>query len=130
MVKIEGRRGVGRRQAWWFRNIWEWTEMQSAEQLFIVAKNKQKFAVVIANVKGTWHCIIIRSCRHLAISVYKFCCLSCSNLNGSPRIVSPSLWNLQSNSLNKWFHDIVLSVKDLLDIILCLMIVCLFRTWR
>lgn len=48
--KIEGRRGVGRKQMSWLRNIRDWTEIRSAGQLFHMAKDREAFAMMIANV--------------------------------------------------------------------------------
>lgn len=51
--KIEGRRGIGRKQASWMKNIREWTGIRNAGELFHLAENRERFAVVIANVRGT-----------------------------------------------------------------------------
>lgn len=53
MGKVEGRRGVGRKQASWLRDIREWTGIRSAEELFRLAQNRERLAQVIANVRGT-----------------------------------------------------------------------------
>lgn len=51
--KIEGRRGIGRKQMSWLKNIRDWTGIRSAEQLFRIAENREQLANVIANVRGT-----------------------------------------------------------------------------
>ena len=48
--KIEGRRGLGRKQQSWLRNIREWTGKRSVGELFPAAENRDVFARVIANV--------------------------------------------------------------------------------
>jgi len=48
--KIEGRRGVGRRQASWLRNLREWNGIRSAEQLFRLSEDRAQLAIVIAIV--------------------------------------------------------------------------------
>ncbi|XP_050512040.1 uncharacterized protein LOC126888064 [Diabrotica virgifera virgifera] len=53
MGKIEGRRGIGRKQASWLKNIREWTGIKKAEHLFRIARDRDSFAMLIANVKGT-----------------------------------------------------------------------------
>lgn len=53
MGKTEARRYVGRRQGPWLKNIRGWTGIQSAEHLFRLAKTKEEFATVIANVRDT-----------------------------------------------------------------------------
>lgn len=45
---IEGRRGTGRKQPTWLRNIPEWTGIISAEQ-----QDKTSIATVIVNVRET-----------------------------------------------------------------------------
>jgi hypothetical protein len=51
--KICGRRGPGRRQLSWLRNIREWTGIRSVEELIRIAQDREAFARVIANVGGT-----------------------------------------------------------------------------
>lgn len=51
--KIEGRRGVGRKQISWLKNIRDWTGIHSVEQLFRMAEDRDQLAIVIANVRGT-----------------------------------------------------------------------------
>jgi hypothetical protein len=51
--KIEGRRGVGRKQLFWLRNIREWTGIRSVEELFRAARDKDTFSEVKVNVGGT-----------------------------------------------------------------------------
>ena len=51
--KIEGRRGVGRRLMSWLRNIRAWTGIQTVEELIHVARDREAFAQVIANVGET-----------------------------------------------------------------------------
>ena len=48
--KIEGRRGPGRRQISWMRNIREWTGMDT-QTLIRIAENREEFALVIANLR-------------------------------------------------------------------------------
>jgi len=48
--KIEGRRGVGRRQASWLRNLREWNGIRSAEPLFRLSEDRAQLAIVIAIV--------------------------------------------------------------------------------
>lgn len=48
--KIEGKRGVGRRQASWLGNIQEWTGIRNAGQLLHMAQDREAFSMVIANV--------------------------------------------------------------------------------
>lgn len=53
--KIEGKRGVGRRQISWLRNIREWTGIRNAVDLFRVAEDRDALSAVIANVRATGH---------------------------------------------------------------------------
>lgn len=51
--KIEGRRGVGRRQMSWLRNIRQWTGIPEAGELFRLAEDRVALSTVIANVRRT-----------------------------------------------------------------------------
>ena len=51
--KIEGRRGVGRRQISWLRNIREWTGIGSVKELFRAAQDRDAYSRVIVNVGAT-----------------------------------------------------------------------------
>lgn len=51
--KIEGRRGIGRKQQSWLRNIRDWTGIRRAGELFRLAEDRTAFAMVIANVRET-----------------------------------------------------------------------------
>ncbi|CAH2233427.1 jg11608 [Pararge aegeria aegeria] len=51
MGKVVERRGVGRRKKSWLRNIREWTGIASASELFRLAKNRQKFTKLTANLR-------------------------------------------------------------------------------
>lgn len=53
--KIEGRRGPGRRQHSWLRNIRDWTGIRSVSELIRVAEDRDALAIVIANVRETGH---------------------------------------------------------------------------
>ncbi|CAH2241180.1 jg3246 [Pararge aegeria aegeria] len=50
MGRVAGRRGVGRRKKSWLRNIREWTEIASAAELFRLAKDRQEFTKLTANL--------------------------------------------------------------------------------
>ncbi|CAH2235402.1 jg5970 [Pararge aegeria aegeria] len=51
MGKVAGRRGVGHRKKSWLRNIREWTGIASAAGLFRLAKDRQKFTKLTANLR-------------------------------------------------------------------------------
>ncbi|CAH2247873.1 jg12239 [Pararge aegeria aegeria] len=51
MGKVTGRRGAGRRKKSWLRNIREWTGIASAAELFRLAKNRQEFTKLTANLR-------------------------------------------------------------------------------
>lgn len=51
--KIEGKRGVGRRQMSWLRNIRQWTGVSGAGELFRLAEDRVALSAVIANVRRT-----------------------------------------------------------------------------
>lgn len=48
--KIEGKRGVGRKQMSWLRNVRDWTGIRAAGELFRLAEDRDTFAQVVANV--------------------------------------------------------------------------------
>lgn len=48
--KIEGRRGVGRKQLSWLRNIGEWTGVRRVEDLFRSTQDRESFSRVMVNV--------------------------------------------------------------------------------
>lgn len=48
--KIEGRRGIGRKQMAWLRNIREWTGLRSIGELIHTASDREMYKHVIANV--------------------------------------------------------------------------------
>ncbi|KAI8422973.1 hypothetical protein MSG28_014063 [Choristoneura fumiferana] len=50
MGKIEGKRRVGRRKKSWLRNIREWTGIASVEELFSLARDKERYAELTANL--------------------------------------------------------------------------------
>ncbi|CAH2229684.1 jg15966 [Pararge aegeria aegeria] len=49
--KVAGRRGVGRREKSWLRNIRECTGIASPADLFHLAKNRQIFTKLTANLR-------------------------------------------------------------------------------
>uniref|UniRef100_A0A8D8QRW3 Uncharacterized protein n=1 Tax=Cacopsylla melanoneura TaxID=428564 RepID=A0A8D8QRW3_9HEMI len=49
--KIDGRRGPGRRRISWLHNLRKWTGKTSAE-LFRIAVNKVKLAMLVANIRN------------------------------------------------------------------------------
>jgi len=49
--KIEGRRGVGRKQLSWLRNIRNWTNIRTVENLVHTALDREKYANVIASIR-------------------------------------------------------------------------------
>lgn len=49
--KIDGRRGVGRKQMSWLRNIRDWTGVREAGELFRLAEDRDAFSQVVANVR-------------------------------------------------------------------------------
>ena len=51
--KIEGRRGVGRRQMSWLRNIRDWTGTNKVADLLEMTRDRDAFGRMIANVGGT-----------------------------------------------------------------------------
>lgn len=51
MGKVAGKRRVGRRKKSWLRNIREWTNISSVEQLFRLAQDRNKFAELTANLQ-------------------------------------------------------------------------------
>ena len=51
--KIEGRRGVGRKQMSWLRNIRDWTGVRRVEDLFRMARDRELLAAVVVNVGET-----------------------------------------------------------------------------
>ena len=48
--KIDGRRGVGRKQMSWARNIRQWTGLRTMEELVSAARNRDQFQHVVANI--------------------------------------------------------------------------------
>ena len=48
--KVEGRRGPGRRQCSWLRNVRDWTGLNS-QTLLRVAQDRERFANVVANLQ-------------------------------------------------------------------------------
>ena len=48
--KVEGRRGPGRRQYSWLRNVRDWTGL-SSQTLLREAQNRERFANVVANLQ-------------------------------------------------------------------------------
>lgn len=48
--KIEGRRGIGRKQASWRRNIRHWTGMHNVGVLLNAARNREGFSNIINNI--------------------------------------------------------------------------------
>jgi len=48
--KIEGRRGVGRKQLSWLRNIRNWTGIRTAGDLIHIAADREQFSTIINNV--------------------------------------------------------------------------------
>ncbi|XP_045537894.1 uncharacterized protein LOC123721881 [Papilio machaon] len=51
MGKIAGKRRVGRRKKSWLRNIREWTNIASVEDLFRLAQDRKNFAKLTANLQ-------------------------------------------------------------------------------
>ncbi|BES87340.1 Dehydrogenase [Nesidiocoris tenuis] len=51
MGKISGRRGVGRKRASWLLNIRQWTGIPRAADLFQMARDRDRFGEVIANLR-------------------------------------------------------------------------------
>lgn len=51
--KIEGGRGVRRRQASWLGKNQDWTDIHNVEKLSRVAENRNDYVGLIANVRGT-----------------------------------------------------------------------------
>lgn len=51
MGKISGRRGVGRKRASWLLNIRQWTGVPRAADLFQLARDRDRFGEVIANLR-------------------------------------------------------------------------------
>lgn len=51
--RIDGRRGIGRKQLSWLRNIRTWTGIRNAEELFRTAEDREAIVRVIADVRGT-----------------------------------------------------------------------------
>lgn len=51
MGKIAGKRRAGRRKKSWLRNIREWTNIASVEQLFRLAQDREKFSELTANLQ-------------------------------------------------------------------------------
>ncbi|KAG7308497.1 hypothetical protein JYU34_005707 [Plutella xylostella] len=51
MGKVEGKRRVGRRRKSWLRNVREWTGVASVEQLMRLAKNREEYAELTANLQ-------------------------------------------------------------------------------
>ena len=48
--KVEGRRGSGRRQCSWLRNVRDWTGL-NAQTLLRVVQDRERFANVVANLQ-------------------------------------------------------------------------------
>jgi len=48
--KIEGKRGVGRKQLSWARNIRNWTNISSIGELIHLASNKEQFSNIVASL--------------------------------------------------------------------------------
>lgn len=48
--RIEGKKGIGRKKKSWLRDIREWTNL-NADQIFHVAKDREAFKVVVANLR-------------------------------------------------------------------------------
>ncbi|KAL0838470.1 hypothetical protein ABMA28_016600 [Loxostege sticticalis] len=51
MGKVAGKRRVGRRKKSWLRNIRDWTGIASAAQLFRLARNREEYAKLTANLR-------------------------------------------------------------------------------
>ncbi|RVE42239.1 hypothetical protein evm_013115 [Chilo suppressalis] len=51
MGKVAGKRGVGRRKKSWLRNLREWTGISSAAELLHLAKDKETYAKLTANLR-------------------------------------------------------------------------------
>ncbi|CAH2207478.1 jg23512 [Pararge aegeria aegeria] len=50
MGKVAGKRCIGRKRKSWLRNIREWTGMASAAQLFSLAREKENYQKLTANL--------------------------------------------------------------------------------
>ncbi|CAH2266792.1 jg18921 [Pararge aegeria aegeria] len=50
MGKVAGKRRIGRKRKSWLRNIREWTGIASAAQLFSLAREKEKYQKLTANL--------------------------------------------------------------------------------
>ncbi|CAH2229466.1 jg20849 [Pararge aegeria aegeria] len=50
MGKVAGKRCIGRNRKSWLRNIREWTGIASADQLFSLAREKENYQKLTANV--------------------------------------------------------------------------------
>jgi len=48
--KIEGRRGIGRKQFSWLRNIRNWTGLRTIEEIMQSARDREHFTQVINNI--------------------------------------------------------------------------------
>ncbi|KAL0829312.1 hypothetical protein ABMA28_004110 [Loxostege sticticalis] len=51
MGKVAGKRRVGRRKKLWLRNIRDWTGIESAAQLFRLARDQEEYAKLTANLR-------------------------------------------------------------------------------
>ena len=49
--QIEGRRGMGRKQASWLRNIRQWTGIKNVRHLFTAARDRNVFSEIVKNIE-------------------------------------------------------------------------------